>query len=103
MGKMIISSMYARGGFKRAKAHFTLCLSGSLSLHAPRKRGFGKTGRDLVSREFGAIYVERDADARTGCKVRGRTDERGGYLREKYEKVHLLSIQNRSHMGGVGV
>lgn len=64
-----------RLGFYICKAGFALGLSGSRTLHAPRSN-IGKMKRELVSREFGAIYVDRVAVARTDCKVRGRTDKR---------------------------
>ena len=46
--------------------------------------------RGLVSREFGAIYVDRVAVARTGCKVRGRTDKRARDFGKKCNHMELL-------------
>ena len=52
--------------------------------------------RGLVSREFGAIYVDRVAVARTGCKVRGRTDEPTFGFGKKCNLMKSLSIEMKS-------
>ena len=57
---------------------------------------YGKMKRGLVSREFGAIYVDRVAVARTGCKVRGRTDEPTFGFGKKCNLMKSLSIEMKS-------
>ena len=69
--------------------------------HPPRaERNYGNFEGSSLSIEFDAIYVERDAGARTGCEVRAR-DVEAGWFREKIEPYGIALSWNKIAYGGM--